>query len=143
MAYQAAISKAEFIVPLHIAVSVMEKTRNLVKALQKVDLDFSEALDQINTVVKALEHVRQNASEEFHAIYTEVEEMAEKIGTFLSPPRIVGHHNYRKKGSNQSAESYYLDAAFIPFLNHFIAEIKSRFGGHNADVLMLQGLIPS
>ena len=69
--------------------------------------------------------------------------MAEIIGTMLSPPRIVGHHNYRKNGSNQSAESYYLDAAFIPFLNHFIAEIKSRFGGHNADVLMLQGLIPS
>ena len=70
MPYQAAISKAEFIVPLHIFVFVMEKTHNLVKALQKVDLDFSEALDQINTVVKAFEHVRQNASEEFHAINT-------------------------------------------------------------------------
>ena len=143
MAFQAAISRTEFIVPLHIAVFVMSKTRRLSKALQGVDLDFSQALSMIDTVLEALKTIKANAGPEFREIFKEAQQMAAIVGTTLIPPRIVKRQNYRSKGLNSSAELYYLEALFIPFLDHFIDEISSRFGKKEADVFMLQGLIPS
>ena len=142
LAYQAAMSRPEFFIPLHIAVFVMNLLFRFPIACHG-NTNLSSAIETVDTVVKALKSLRENTQQEFQAIYKECEEMADILGVALSPQRIVGRQNYRKKGSTDSAENYYLEASFIPFIDHFIDEIVTRFCGQKADAFMLQGLIPS
>ena len=69
--------------------------------------------------------------------------LAEKSGIPVSMPRVSQHQQRRSNPEHTSVEDYFKKTIAIPFLDHLIADISSRFTSHSKQAASLQGFLPS
>ncbi len=58
-------------------------------------------------------------------------------------PRVSHRQQHRSNPQHTSVEDYFKKTIAIPFLDHLIADLSSRFTSHNKQVASLQILLPS
>ena len=128
---------------MEVAARVLSHTMNLSIQLQDPACDLSEALENVSTVISTLQQMKDEADQEFQAIFQDAQEMAAAVGQTIEKPRTCGRQAHRNNTAADSAHEYFLKALFVPFLEHLIADLQLRFQDVLKEVVGLQGLIPS
>ena len=68
--------------------------------------------------------------------------IAETSGISVSMPRVRECQRHRSNPKFTSVEEYFKKTVVIPFLDHLISDISSRFSKHSLHVASLQNLVP-
>ena len=76
-------------------------------------------------------------------MYTDVLELAEKVGSTEQRPRVCGRQTQRKNYPSESVAEYWKRTVAIPFLDVICSEMKSRFSEEKRAHYELCALIPA
>ena len=122
----------------------------LASKLQKSDLDIWQAYEMIDTVITSLDELQTNAPNYFLSWWSQMIELAACEPVM---PRLVGRQTQRSnlpttcnpdifsdQHEGPCCKSYYFRSTALPFVNHLVSEVKSRFE-QRISVAMIQ-LIP-
>ena len=111
--------------------------------LQKKDQDVFRAYSMIDDTIKAVARVRSNIEEECHEWFEDASILADKIGATVSVPRITGRQEHRNNAPSVNPESHYRVNVAIPFIEHLLEEMSSRFSEDNRIGAEIFPLVPS
>lgn len=128
------ISDARFIIALYVIEKLFSYTVKLSQFLQTVNTDIVKALGYIESITKSISNLRQNSETEFKSIFDKVKEICEKYEINIKIPRITKTQIYRYNVESSNPEQYYRISIFIPFADHLLAQLESRFLKHK-DIL--------
>ena len=70
--------------------------------------------------------IRENIDAHHREWYNEAVQMAAKVGTTPSVPRLAGRQTHRNNVPSDNAEEFYRGTVTIPFLDHLIQELSTR-----------------
>ena len=111
--------------------------------LQKKEQDVFQAYSMIDDTIKAVARVRSNIEEECHERFEDASRLADKIGATVSVPRITGRQEHRYNAPGVNPESHYRVNVAIPFIDHLLEEMSSRFSEDNRAGAEIFSLVPS
>ena len=97
----------------------------------------------IDDTIKAVARVRSNIEEECHEWFEDASIPADKIGATVSVPRITGRQEHRNNAPSVNPESHYRVNVAIPFIEHLLEEMSSRFSEDNRIGAEIFPLVPS
>ncbi|XP_025204014.1 52 kDa repressor of the inhibitor of the protein kinase-like [Melanaphis sacchari] len=141
--FLATIIKPDFILALNVTEKVFTFTLPLCKYLQKIDCDLTKACDHVQVVIDSLNTLRQNAEVEFNLIFITASKTLTDVGGTMSVPRLSKKQINRDNYTESTPEEYYRKALFIPFLDHSITHLKSKFEYHHDLILSFQNIMPN
>ena len=133
----------EFIICLVIVSRMLEITRPLTRQLQSPTLDVVACQNEVNLLYSMLERNRNEISELNQEWFEEAVEIAEKVGTTPSKPRTARSQQHRSNTPSDSPSEYYLRVISIPFLDHLMTQINSRFTDENMKLLYVAYGLPA
>ena len=82
------------------------------------------AIEEIKNVYAELP---RNVNTSFDQIYQQAERMASQVGVKPSKPRISGMQLHRSNAPADTIKDHYLKNVAIPFLDHIIVQLDTRF----------------
>lgn len=142
VSFNSSIKRSDFLVSLEIAANLFSFTKDLSIRLQSPQQDLSSAFSLVREVIKIFEEKRNNADEEFLKYFKNATEVASTIGEEIRIPRVCGRQTKRCNIKTSNPEEWFRITIFIPFIDHFIKELNSRFNDRFKDIIPLEGLIP-
>ena len=106
--------------------------------LQGRGVDIIEAYDDVSSVIKDIKSTMKNIDKEFSVIFEQTEQVAAKVETQPSMPRIAKKQVNRDNTEGDSPETYYRRVFAIPFIDKLISELALRFTklSHSASRLL-------
>ena len=110
--------------------------------LQRKVLDIMEAHKLITEVTTAYKEERENIDDGFSSIHTQSVRMADTVGSTVSMPIITGRQQHHSNPESASPCDYFKGRIDIPFLEHIISSLESKFFA-SAIVASTLGIIPS
>ncbi|XP_022171524.1 52 kDa repressor of the inhibitor of the protein kinase-like isoform X1 [Myzus persicae] len=143
--FNLSVKQSEFVVALETVANLFVYTRSLSIQLQSSKQDLSSAMENVKNILNVFEDIRKNPDTTFITLF---ESAAQKLQIFdeeLKVPRLSGHQTKRNNinaNVNQNPMEWFKITIFIPFLDHMIQELKSRFSDKFVKVIPLEGLIP-
>jgi len=99
-------------------------------------LRFEQLSCAFKNLYEEINEMRENAKSSFENLFKIATESAEKIGVQLVVLKI--RENYAGH-----SEVYYRKPIFIPFLNHYLDQLSSRFLDYGKLFLKIQNIMPS
>ena len=119
--------------------------KSIAAKLQKKDQDVFQAYSTIDDTIKAVARVRSNIEEECHAWFEDASRLADKVGATVSVPRITGRQEHRNNAlaMHVNPESHSRVYVAIPFIDHLLEEMSSRFSEDNRAGAEFFALVPS
>ena len=137
------ITQCEFITALVICREGLSYTRGVTTKLQGRSIELMEAYQSVAVVTETIEKVRLQV-EEYHGLwFKDIEKMAEKLSVEVKVPRLCGRQINRSNVPADSPEEYFRKSITIPFLDHMIQELTSRFCNiEQRCIAMGQSVIP-
>nr|XP_042895669.1 52 kDa repressor of the inhibitor of the protein kinase-like [Parasteatoda tepidariorum] len=136
------ISQFQFLVNLFLLSRMLSTTHNLSETLQKRNIDLSQAMANVTSVLDLLSKQRANAEDNFKTLYVEVKEFAEKLDIKEEIPRICRLQTARNNVPYSTKEEYYRRIVYVPYLDDFCNSLKERFQSHKETVASLQHILP-
>lgn len=133
-AFRITILQPEFIITLVSISKVFGLGLPLSKQFQKINIDLKLAMDLAQDTLTELEDYRKHAENNFKDIFSAAEKIADKCNVTMSIPRISKKQVYRTNVQTNNPEEYFRISVFIPYLDFFISQLKSRFLDH-VDIL--------
>lgn len=133
----------EFINCLVIVSRMLEITRPLTKQLQSPKIDVVACQNEVNLLCTMLQRNRNEISELHQEWFEEAVEIAEKVGTTPSKPRTARSQQHRYNTPSDSPSEYYRRVISVPFLDHLITQIESRFTDENMKLLYVSYGLPT
>ncbi len=143
LAHMKALESFEFIysmVSLHWSLFYLKEAA--VK-LQIKDTDIISGMSTVMECCSELKSLREDIDGYFKRIFDYSCRLADKSNIAVSMPRVSHHQQHRSNPQHTSVEDYFKKTIAIPFLDHLIADLSSRFTSHNKQVASLQILLPS
>jgi len=110
--------------------------------LQGKHIDIVSGVSTVMQCCTELKVLRENIDDYSKRIYDHSCRLAEKSGIPVSMPRISQRQQHRSNPEHTSVEDYFKKSIAIPFLDHLISDISSRFTSHSKQAASLQGLLP-
>ena len=89
-----------------------------------------------------LKKMREDIEAYSQHIYLHRCRIAEKSGIFVSMPRTIRCQQQRSNSESTSVADHLKKSVAIPFLDHLISDISSRFSTHSKHAASLEGLLP-
>ena len=118
----------------------------LKQAVVNVQVKNKDIVSGVSTVMQCcedLKKVREDIEAYSQRIYLHSCRIVEKSGIFVSIPRTVRCQQHRSNPENSSVSNHMKKKGVaIPFLDHLISDISSRFSTHSKQAASLQGLLP-
>ena len=111
--------------------------------LQSTTIDIIDAYQQIDEIKSFYKEVRKNITDEFHKVYQQSKRMAATVNVEPSKPRSCARQRHRPNADAETIEDWYRVNVAIPFLDHIIQELDSRFSGLAQTASKLLGLVPA
>lgn len=144
VAFGAALRRSDFIVSLNTAVYCLAHTVKLSTFLQDPKQDLSTAKGYIMSILSKFKQMRSEVDIDFKKVFASSQATALQLGEEIILPRTCSRQTQRANVQlpGQDAEQYYKVAIHIPFLDHLISELNTRFSSVS-EVSHLEGLIPS
>ncbi|GBN02951.1 hypothetical protein AVEN_148730-1 [Araneus ventricosus] len=136
------ISQFQFLVNLFVLSRMMSTTHNLSEKLQKKNIDLSQAIANVTSVLDLLSKQRVNANDNFKTLYAQVKEIAAKLDIKEEIPRVCRLQTARNNVPYSTEEEYYRRAVYVPYLGDFCNSLKERFESHKETVASLQHILP-
>ncbi|XP_045478380.1 uncharacterized protein LOC123683377 [Harmonia axyridis] len=106
-------------------------------------IDLLNAMNMVTNLKRTIEKIRTNAEEEFATIFNASETMAELLSTSIKAPRRTGRQTLRCNLETDNPQSYFKISLFLPFLDHFLSELNSRFLKHQDVLKSFECLLPT
>ena len=116
------------------------------KVLQGISQDLYSGMKLILDCQRELVVIRTSDKElqEFsERIYSHTCRLAAKSDITPGIPRICQRQSHRSNFQSSDPKEYYKVAVLLPFIDHIIAGIESRFTKHTQKVVRLQGPLPT
>ena len=110
---------------------MLEITRPLTKQLQTPTIDIAAAVNKVSLLYAMLLRFRNEISQLHDQWYVEAVQIAEKVGTLPSKPRVARIQTLRANTPSDSPSEYFRRVISIPFLDHLSLQIKTRFSDQN------------
>ena len=111
--------------------------------LQGEDTDMVSGMSTVMQCCNELKALREDINGYSKRIFDHGCRLAEKSGIPVSMPRVSQRQQHCSNPEHTSVEDYLKKTIAIPFLDHLIADISSRFTSHSKQAASLQGLLPS
>ena len=129
-----------------IAALVMQHTSGIIlpvsKLLQKKELDIFAVIELIDSVLDIFRQNRSNCKNVFHKIFYQAKNECKKDDAPLLIPRRGKSQIFRDNYPSDDPENFFLEAIFVPYLDHLIVEMEDRFFDQKQKCRSLWGLIP-
>jgi len=112
--------------------------------LQATYSDVISAYSQITNIINTLQQKRANPEVTFCEVFLKAQAMAQIAGIELTKPRLCTRQRNRANISheNQTVENYWRLNLFLPFLDHTIQQLNTRFGTLSQQAHTALKLIP-
>ena len=133
----------DFIVGFLIVYNFLSHLSGITLKLQSRSSDIVAAYNQIGDVRSYYTVIRENIDSEFHKIYVQAERMAEAVNVQPSKPRSCGRQINRPNVVTTTIEEWYKVNVAIPFVDHIITDLESRFSPLAKRASSLLCLVPS
>ncbi|GMH44532.1 hypothetical protein BSKO_12484 [Bryopsis sp. KO-2023] len=135
-----AIQSGKFLVAFYTCRYVSSFLVSLSRLLQGSSQDIVVAYEEVKLVTDQLCDVRSNAEDQFKTLFnTRVERHGH--GSF-DIPRRCGRQNMRSNLPGTNPEEYWRRSVFIPYVDHMVAELQSRFTILNGKAIQGFNLLP-
>ncbi len=137
------VSAFDFLVTLIIVNKCLSYLSNLSRSLQERSIDIAKALAQVNVLKDCMKNNRQNVDNFHTTCYKEAAGIAEKSGIDITKPRTCGRQTKRNNTPADGPEEYYKRSVTIPFLDHLLNELDTRFSCLHERAAVGMSLVPS
>jgi hypothetical protein len=121
----------------------LEVVKGIASKFQKSDLDAYEAYEMIDSSLERFQRYRSTIEREFRDTYNEAVSLCDKVGGTVGMPRMVGKQAHRCNAPSENPEEYYRKNIQIPFLDHIIVEMNTRFSKEGRTCADIFYLIPA
>lgn len=109
------------------------------RTLQKKDGDIVSAYMTIREIEILFRKFREDAKRYFHDAFVKAENLLVEVGSShdtISVPRLCRRQTQRSNIPHENSEEYYRRVVYIPFLDHVLTELRSRFGDDTIPVAL-------
>ena len=111
--------------------------------LQGKAVDIITAQQMVCSIQDVYASERTDIDGGFHRIYEQAVRMAENVGSSPCKPRSAQKQQHRSNAPAETTEEYYKRNCAIPFLDHIIANLDSRFSPLALKATSLLCFLPS
>ena len=126
-AFYHAICTFEFLMVLIITQRCLAYTKGVTIKLQSSSIDAIKAYKDMETIKEAIEAIRQDVDAQHQQWFEEASNLAEQVEIEVKGPRICGRQKHRSNYVTVSTQEHYKLSVTIPFLDHLLQELNSRF----------------
>lgn len=141
--YQQCMKNGGFIVAMIVINEIFSLAEPLSVSLQKVNSDLASAMNMADDLKFLLNEMRENSNVKFHELFVIAENCAKEIESEIKVPRISHRQSYRANYNMNIPEDYYRVATYIPFIDHFVAQLEPRFLKHKTILSNIQNILPN
>ena len=110
--------------------------------LQSSSVEIGRAYQAIRLNIEEIYAFRQNADYEFYSSFVESEATGNKRGTTIKPKSRFGRY-ITTDNCKGVLENYFRSLIFVPYLDHFITQVGSRFVQVDKSAVEALTLVPS
>ena len=142
MSFVNSITQFIYIISAVICQYIFAFIRPLSVALQCKSCNLLEAYKDAQNLVKVLEEVR-NDKERYGKLLTRASKIAATVDVEPSKPRTAARQRGRANAPAKSTQEYYRLNFFLPFVDHVLAHLKTRFSEEIKDAMLGFYLIPN
>ena len=141
LAHLKAIESFEFVYVVNTLHRSLYYLKEAIVTLQGKSEDITSGIVLIQQCCEQLQSLRSDV-EYSQRIFQHSCRIADHSGIVTTMPRISHRQMHRSNPEYSSIEEYYKRVVVIPFLDHLISELTSRFDAHAKKASMIQGLLP-
>lgn len=123
--------------------NILDTVKGLASKLQKRDQDICQAYAMIDESKGKVQYIRDNIDSEFHQIFLECEELADKLNVEITKPRVAGRQTQRGNAPSESVEEHFKRNIALPFLDFLNSEMSKRFNLEDRVGAALFKLLPN
>ena len=137
-----AATQLGFIIALIIAKELLSYIKPITISLQRSHTDIVNAFGHVNAKIASLKDVRERIGT-FHGTWFEkAAQLAEQLEVPVCMPRLCGLQRNRNNVPVTDPEGYYRAVITIPFVDHLVTELETRFSQHQKTVISASSLVP-
>ena len=136
------MQSGSFVVAFVTARKSLQYIKPLTVKLQAKSQDATFAHQHIKDVTSTLQGLRDHAETSFAIWFEEAGTMAASSGFEVQKPRTCPRQTLRDNHQAVSTEEYFRVSVFVPFLDHLLEQMTSRFENYNMALAGLD-LIPA
>ena len=140
---KASLSSFQTVVVFITTKNILDEVKALASKLQKRDQDIYEAYMMVDEVIGNIKSARKNIDSDFKVWYTEVLNLAEKLGIVEAVPRKTSIQRNRSNIPSSSPIDHYKKSVAIPLLDSLISQMEDRFSVEDRHARHLLYLVPS
>ncbi|CAC5390836.1 unnamed protein product [Mytilus coruscus] len=125
------LANFEVLVSFVVTKNCLRYLKQITVSLQQRSRDILSAYTEIQTVKSYLQDMRNEPEGYFEVMMEEAKYLAEGIGSEPSVPSQCKRQTLRNNTPATSVTEYYKRSVLIPFLDHLLNELNSRFSKHS------------
>ncbi|KAL4090337.1 hypothetical protein QTP88_025196 [Uroleucon formosanum] len=129
-AFRNSILQPEFIITVVTISKVFGFGLPLSKQFQQINIYLKLAMDLAQDTLIELKDYRKHAQKNVEDIFLAAKKIADKFNVTMTIPRIDKRQVHRINVQTNNPEEYFRISVFIPYLDSFISQLKSRFLNH-------------
>ena len=138
------ITQFEFLMAIVIVEACLGYIKGLTVALQSRSTDICTAYREASIVMRVLTDVRENVNQNHNQWYKSAVDLSAQINRSPpSMPRRCGRQSQRDNVPAQTPEEYYKRSLTIPFLDHMLYHLETRFSHMQQKAMMALQILPS
>ncbi|KAL4098636.1 hypothetical protein QTP88_023199 [Uroleucon formosanum] len=141
--FNSSVRRSEFLVSLEIVANLFAYTKSLSIQLQSSKQDLSMAKKNIKNIIALFNNIRENPEDIFDSLFENAAKKAQMFGEKIKIPRLCGQQTQRSNIIVREPMDWFKVTIFIPFLDHIIHGLDSRFNEKFNNIIALEGLIPA
>lgn len=122
-----AVLQSDFIMSMIVCREILSYTRGLTVKLQGKCVELNQAYKDVQLVKETLDHIRSRIESYHRKWFDTAKEIATKLNTEIKMPRLCGRQQHRENVPAEGVEEYYRKSLSVPFLDHMIVELNTRF----------------
>ena len=137
------LTNFDLIMTLIIAMNCLGYTKTATIQLQGAHIDVINGLKQVSIMMKSLRTAR-DLVDGYHSVwFKEACSIAEKVDATVKPLRTCSRQMHRSSIPSEDASSYYKLNVAIPFLDHLLQELSTRFDNRNCIAYKGISIVPA
>ena len=137
-----ALLSFEFVMSFLVAKSCLEPMRPITVKLQRSNIDSYDAYEMIDATINRLKGYRNDIDQEFHEWFHAATTLVASAGGVVSQPIVSRRQQHRNNSTAETPEAYYRINVAIPFLDHLLKEMETRFDQSSRTCSVIFKLIP-
>lgn len=103
---------------------IFSLTLPLSVALQAKNNDLASAIEMADNLSDVLKELREESKDKFNDMFANAQNLANNIGIHIKIPRVTARQCHRSNYETDSLEEYFRLPIFLPFLDHFILQLR-------------------